>query len=191
MNATAGLWSDLAGRMIAPNLPDAIHYSWWLGHTPHAIGQGENPFTTLDLNWPEGVSAMNNTTLLLPALLLTPITLLAGSLVTLNLLNILAVPACALAGYWALRQVPWGPPRSAGPQSARISRSAALVGAVAFAISPAIVNSLIGHVTMAFAPGLPILIGLSVAAMACRCPTQRLNQRCGCSVARSARPCAR
>jgi hypothetical protein len=156
VRATAGLWSDLAGLMIGPNLPDAIHYSWWLGHTPHALGTGENPFTTLDLNWPEGVSAMNNTTLLLPAVLLTPITLLAGSLVTLNVLNILAVPACAAAGYWALRQLPWN--------GTRISPPAALVGGVAFAISPAIVNSLIGHVTMAFAPGLPILIALSVLA---------------------------
>lgn len=156
MAATDGLWIDLADRMVAGNIPDAIHYSWWLGHTPHAIGQGENPLRTLDLNWPEGVSAMNNTTLLLPAVLLTPITLLAGSVVTLNLLNILAIPACAAAGYWALRRVPWGP--------TRLDRSAALVGAVTFAISPAIVNSLVGHITMAFAPGLPILIALSVAA---------------------------
>ena len=153
---TAGLWAHPSARMVAANIPDGIHYSWWLGHTPHALGQGENPFRTLDLNWPEGISAMNNTTLLLPAVLLWPVSALAGSLVTLNLLNVLAVPACAAAGYWALRQVPW----TAG----RISRSAALVGAVAFAISPAIVNSLVGHVTMAFAPGLPLLVALSVMA---------------------------
>lgn len=153
---TAGLWLHPSGRFVAANVPDGIHYSWWLGHTPHALGLGENPFRTLDLNWPEGVSAMNNTTLLLPAVLLWPVTAVAGSLVTLNLLNALAVPACALAGYWALRQVPWN--------SGQINRPAALVGAVAFAISPAIVNSLVGHITMAFAPGLPLLVALSVLA---------------------------
>jgi hypothetical protein len=155
---TSALWPEMSGRMVVGNVPDATHYLWWLGHTPHALGLGENPFTTLDMNWPEGVSSMNNTTLLLPALLLWPVTWLAGSLVALNLLNALAVPACAAAGYWALRQVPWG--------EERISRSAALVGGVAFGISPAIVNSLVGHITMAFAPGLAVLIALSVNAWA-------------------------
>lgn len=164
---TWGLWLHLGGRVVALNVPDAVHYSWWLGHTPHALTLGESPFHTRDMNWPEGVSAMNNTTLLLPALLLWPVSLMFGSLVSLNLLNVLAVPACAAAGYWALRQVPWGskdvdPPAEAGP--GRIGRPAALVGAVAFAISPAIVNSLVGHITMAFAPGLAVLIGLSVTA---------------------------
>jgi hypothetical protein len=191
---TSGLWSDPSDRMIAANVPDATHYLWWLGHTPHALGELENPFRTVDMNWPEGVSTMNNTTLFLPALLLWPITWLADSLVTLNVLNILAVPACALAGYWALRQVPWGlpdrhpddepEPDSADPSTleepdpfgpdraaeqarrelGRISRPAALVGGVAFGISPAIVNSLVGHITMAFAPGLALLVVLSVKA---------------------------
>jgi len=197
---TSGLWAHPSARIVAANVPDGIHYTWWLGHTPHALGLGENPFHTVDLNWPEGVSAMNNTTLLLPAVLLWPVTALAGSLVTLNLLNVLAVPACAAAGYWALRQVPWSkdaqpaaerstaeqptgqstaeqsvkadqaaePDQAQSPKASsrpgRISRPAALIGAVAFAISPAIVNSLVGHITMAFAPGLPLLVGLSVLA---------------------------
>jgi hypothetical protein len=54
---TAGLWLDPSGRFVAANVPDGIHYSWWLGHTPHALGLGENPFRTVDLNWPEGASA--------------------------------------------------------------------------------------------------------------------------------------
>jgi len=153
---TWGLWADLAGRVVALNLPDSIHYSWWLGHTPHTLGRGGNPFQTADLNWPEGVSAMNNTTLLLPAVLLTPVSWLAGSLASLNVLNVLAVPGCAAAGYWALRQVPW--------DEGRIGRPAALIGGVTFAISPAVVNSLAGHITMAFAPAMPALVMLSVAA---------------------------
>jgi hypothetical protein len=239
---TSGLWAHPAGRFVAGNVPDGLHYSWWLGHTPHALGLGENPFHTVDMNWPEGVSAMNNTTLLLPAVLLWPISALAGSLATLNVLNVLAVPACAVACYWALRQVPWDRPAGgdaivavgenarsvpwveravpgsdrpgesgsdragesepartgeSGPagtgesahagtgesgragtgesepdqagmrrlaEHRRISRSAALIGAVAFAISPAIVNSLVGHITMAFAPGLPVLVALSMLA---------------------------
>ncbi len=178
---TSGLWAHLGDRLVGGNLPDDIHYTWWLGHTPHALWNGDNPFQTLDLNWPEGVSAMNNTTLILPSLVLSPISWLAGSLVSLNVLNVLAVPACAAAGYWALRQIPWDEPieeedaedvDSAVPLVGRISRPAALVGGVTFAISPAIVNSLIGHITMAFAPGLPLLIGLSVRAWYGRTPVR-------------------
>lgn len=150
--ATAGLWGDPGGRMIAGNIPDAIHYSWWLGHTPHALAEVESPFETTDMNWPTGVGAMSNTSLLLPAVLLFPVTVLAGPLFTLNVLNLLAVPLCFAAGYWALRKVPG------------ISSGAAAVGAACFAVSPAVVNSLTGHITMAFAPGLPILIALGVDA---------------------------
>lgn len=206
VRATADLWPDVGGLFIGPNTPDANHYLWWLGHTPHAIGSLENPFRTFDMNIPDGVSAMNNTTLLLPAIILFPITLLASSLVTLNVLNILAIPLCALAGYWSLRNLPWdgpgarsiprtvqaGPaaatdvpaddqvttrdaivdgedsppsgPEPLGQQPGRISRPAALIGAVAFALCPAIVNSLVGHITMSFAPLLPVLIVLSVLA---------------------------
>ncbi|GLY15300.1 glycosyl transferase [Kineosporia sp. NBRC 101677] len=152
VRATSGLWEAPGGRIIAPNTADAFHYTWWLGHTPHAISQGESPFFTRDMNWPTGVSAMNNTTLLLPAVLLFPVTWLAGPLVTLNLLNLLAVPLCFAGGYWALRRALGLP---AGP---------AAIGAVCFAISPAVVNSLVGHITMSLAATLPVLIGLSVQA---------------------------
>ncbi|GAB3261708.1 glycosyl transferase [Kineosporia babensis] len=150
--ATSGLWSAPGARIIAPNTPDAFHYTWWLGHTPHAISQGESPFFTRDMNWPTGVSAMNNTTLLLPAVLLFPVTALGGPMLTLNLLNFLALPLCFAGAYWALRrplELPTGP---------------AAVGAACFAISPAVVNSLTGHITMSLAGSLPVLIGLSIQA---------------------------
>ncbi len=35
--ATSGLWGGMASRVISGNVPDAMHYSWWLGHTPHAL----------------------------------------------------------------------------------------------------------------------------------------------------------
>lgn len=263
ISATWDLWSSPGGLFIGPNTPDAHHYLWWLGHTPHALSLGESPLATVDMNWPDGVSAMNNTTLLLPAVLLWPVTWLAGSLVSLNVLNILAIPLCTAGAYWALRQIPWeggrtdtsggvvdagtagaggsaaaaqstaagqsaaaggsapvfgnapagqraaaggstalgerpaddegatagegstagegwtaGDGSRAGDGSAagdgstgrpgvpagRISEPAALVGAVAFAISPSIVNSLVGHITMSFAPLMPVLIALSVLA---------------------------
>ncbi|MFI7588754.1 hypothetical protein ACIB24_16920 [Spongisporangium articulatum] len=152
--ASAGLWLDPAARVFAGNVPDATHYQWWLGHTPHALGEGRSPLFTTDMNWPTGVSAMNNTTLMLPAVLLWPVTAAWGSLAALNVLNLLSVPTCALAAYWSLRRLP-GPP---------LSRPASLAGATAFAISPAVVNSLVGHVTMSFAPALPVLVLLSVRA---------------------------
>jgi hypothetical protein len=151
VSLTSGLWRDLGGRMVSGNLPDAMHYSWWLGWTVDALGRADDPLLTTAMNWPEGVSAMSNTTLLLPALVLSPVTLLSGPLVSLNLLNVLAVPACALAAYWSGRRLGLRP-------------AAAVAAAAVFALSPAIVNSLVGHVTMAFAPALPILAALSVDA---------------------------
>ncbi|MBT0770577.1 hypothetical protein KIH74_16660 [Kineosporia sp. J2-2] len=152
LTATSGLWADPAGRIFSGNIPDAMHYQWWLGHTPHALASLQDPFDTTDMNWPNGVGAMNNTTLLLPAIVLFPISVLFNPVLTLNLLNLLAVPLCFVAGYWALRKAPG------------VSSGAASVGAACFAISPAVVNSLVGHITMAFAPGLPILLALSVEA---------------------------
>ncbi len=159
--ATAGLWRDPGSRLAAANVTDGINYTWWLGQIPHALGHGRNPLYTPDLNWPEGVAAMNNTSLLLPAVVLAPVTALTSAMFSYGLLNLLAVPACALAGYWSLRQVPWT--RRDGDE-VRLGRAAALAGACVFAISPAIVNSLIGHITMAFAPGLPVLMVLAVRA---------------------------
>jgi hypothetical protein len=153
---TIRLWLDPAGRMVSGNIPDAIHYSWWLAHTPFAVLNGQSPLSTEAMNWPQGVSTMNNTTLLLPSILLWPVTWLFGSLATLNLLTVLSVPACIAAAYWALRQQDL----VSGPDGEPLRRTAALAGAVAFGISPAIVNSLVGHVTMSFAPGLPILLVL-------------------------------
>jgi hypothetical protein len=157
---TARLWLDPAGQMVSGNIPDAIHYSWWLAHTPFAVLQGQSPLSTDAMNWPQGVGTMNNTTLLLPSVILWPITWLFGSLTTLNLLTVLSVPACIAAAYWALRQ------RDVvhGRSGQQVCRSAALAGAAAFGISPAIVNSLVGHVTMSFAPALPVLLVLGVRA---------------------------
>jgi hypothetical protein len=207
--ATSSLWRHCGDRMLGPNLADAHHYLWWLGHTPHALARGDDPLLTTDLNWPEGVGAMNNTSLLLPAVLLWPVTALAGPLTTMNVLNLLAVPACTAGGYWALRRVPWAGPKVAegefpapaaagrgsrgvpgrpvdggpdggidgGPDGGDggerdggdgrgigLDRPAALVGAVTFGISPAVVNSLNNHITMAFAPLLPVLVVLGVRA---------------------------
>jgi len=148
---TGGLLRGLGGRMVEGNLPDAMHYTWWLGWTAHALGNLDNPLVTSTMNWPQGVSAMNNTTLLLPGVVLSPVTALFGSLVTLNLLSVLAIPACLVAAYWSARWIGLRP-------------AASLAAAAAFGFAPAIANSLVGHVTMAFAPGLPVLIVLSVDA---------------------------
>ncbi len=157
---TFRLWADPAARAVSGNIPDATHYSWWLAHTPFAILHGQSPFATPALNWPGGVSAMNNNSLLLPSIVLGPITWLFGSLATLNVLTILSVPLCIAASFWALRQQDVVSAQSGD----RLGVPAALAGAAGFGISPAIVNSLVGHVTMSLAPLLPVLLVLGVRA---------------------------
>lgn len=148
---TIPLWRNLRSAAIAGNSRDIVHYTWWLGWTSDALSSFRNPLVTHAMNWPDGVSAMNNTSLLLPGMLLLPLTVWLGSLATLNVLTVLAPALSASAMYACMCRIGTGVP-------------AAAVAGVAFGFSPAVVNSLVGHVTMALAPLLPVLVLLGLRA---------------------------
>ncbi len=85
----------------------ALFYLAWL---PHAIGAGDNPLFSHDLFAPNGVNLMANTSILLPSLILSPITVLFGPVTSFNLLMLLAPATSALAAYIAIRRhVLWPP----------------------------------------------------------------------------------
>jgi len=58
---------------------DAQQMMWFLGWQPFAIIHGHNPIFTNYIDYPGGVNLMWNTSALLPAVVLGPITQLAGS----------------------------------------------------------------------------------------------------------------
>src|SRR5215468_8515669 len=67
-------------RMIAGNPDDIRLFTWYLQHGPWSVAHGRNPLYFATMNAPAGVNGMWNTSLLLPALLLAPVTALAGPL---------------------------------------------------------------------------------------------------------------
>jgi hypothetical protein len=131
------LWADPAGRaqIIASNgiSHDVDLFAWFLHYDAVAIAHGHLPaLVTNALNAPRGISLMWNTSLLLPGIVLTPITLTAGPQVSLTILLTLAFAGSAAAMYWVLRR--WG-----------ASIGAAALGGAVYGFSPALRMEAGGH----------------------------------------------
>jgi hypothetical protein len=143
---TCRLWADPATRAQAGDVQDVNLFAWFMRYEATAIAHGRLPaLTTAALNPPHGVSLMWNTSLLLPGVLLAPVTLLAGPLVTLTLVLTLGFAGSAASLYLVLRR--WG-----------ASLAAAAIGGAVYGFSPALLNSGIGHYHLQFAVLPPLII---------------------------------
>ncbi len=143
---TGRLWADPASRMQVGDLTDVNLFAWFIRYSAQSVIHGSLPaLVTTAMNAPRGINLMWNTSLLLPGVLLTPVTLLAGAQTTLTLLLTLGFAGSAASLYWVLRR--WGV--SIGP--------AALGGAV-YGFSPALLASAIGHYHLEFAVLPPLMI---------------------------------
>ena len=139
------LWADPASHMVAGNPNDADFFAWFLRYDASAVAHGRLPaLVTAAMNAPQGINVMWNTSLLLPGVLLTPVTLLFGPQTALTLLMTAGFAGSAAALFLVLRH--WDV--STG--------SAALAGAV-YGFSPALLQASIGHYNLQFAV-LPPLI---------------------------------
>jgi hypothetical protein len=116
-----------------------------------ALSTMHNPFFTDAMNLPSGVNLMSNTSMPLLAVLFAPLTLGLGPLLTYNLLIAAAPVATAAAMMLCLRRI-------------GVGRSASAVGGAAFGFGPAIVQSMLGHLSMALACLLPVLVWLNLQA---------------------------
>ena len=83
-------WASPASKTIGPGGGDGALFMWFLQWMPYVLEHGANPLFTTHINVPEGVNVMWNTSLLLPGLLLAPITTTFGPVLTFNLLLALA-----------------------------------------------------------------------------------------------------
>jgi hypothetical protein len=88
---------------------------------------------------------MWNTSFLLPGMLLTPVTLLAGPQVSLTIVLTLSIAGSAASLFWVLRR--WG-----------ASLAAAALGGAVYGFSPALLNSGLGHYNLALAVLPPLII---------------------------------
>jgi hypothetical protein len=89
---------DPTGDIIAADEIDSSVFMWFYGWWPHALLNGLNPFVTGYQFVPEGFNLQWSTSMPLPSLLLSPVTLTLGPSATWNVIQ-LASPA--LSGWTA------------------------------------------------------------------------------------------
>jgi hypothetical protein len=150
---TLWLWRDPASRTVAGNPNDADQFAWFFRYDATAIAHLRLPaLVTTAMNAPQGVNLMWNTPMLLPGILLAPVTLLAGPQVSLTVLLTAGFAGSGTAMFAVLRR--W-----------RVGVPAAALGAAVYGFSPALLHSAIGHYDLQFGV-LPPLIADAVVRLA-------------------------
>jgi hypothetical protein len=143
---TSRLWAHPSTATVAGNPSDHAQFAWFLRYEALAVTHGKLPaLITTAMNAPQGISMMWNTTVLLPGVLLTPVTALAGPQVSLNVLLTLGFAGSAASMCYVLRR------HGAG-------RPAAVIGGAVYGFSPALTHSAIGHYQLAFAVLPPLIV---------------------------------
>jgi hypothetical protein len=141
----AGNWASPASKTIGPGGGDGALFMWFLQWTPYALEHGANPLFTTHINVPEGVNVMWNTSLLLPGLLLAPITTTFGPVLTFNLLLALALALSAWCAAIAFRRYVRSP-------------AAALLGGLVYGFSPYMMAQSLGHLHLTLVFLVPLLL---------------------------------
>ena len=142
---TLWLWGDPASRTVAGNPNDADQFAWFFRYDATAIAHFHLPaLVTTAMNAPQGVNIMWNTFMLLPGIVLAPLTLAFGPQASLVVLLTAGFAGSATAMFAVLRRWQVGVP-------------AAALGAAVYGFSPALVHSAIGHYDLQFAVFPPLI----------------------------------
>jgi hypothetical protein len=150
---TLWLWRDPASRTVAGNPNDTDQFTWFFRYDATAIAHLRLPaLVTNAMNAPQGVNVMWNTFMLLPGVLLAPVTLLFGPQSALTLFMTAGFAGSATAMFVTLRR--WD-----------VSTASAALGGAVYGFSPALLHSAIGHYDLQFAVFPPLIIdaGLRLA----------------------------
>lgn len=139
------LWAIGASHALPIGFGDPSQQVWFLAWLPHALAQGTNPFLSREMFAPKGVNLVANSSILLPALLLSPVTVTAGPVVAYAVGLVAAPATSALAAFSVLRRY------------ARFA-PAAFLGGLLYGFSPVAVRELgVGHLHIAFLGILPFV----------------------------------
>ena len=158
---TLWLWRDPASRMVAGNPNDADQMAWFFRYDATAIAHLHLPaLVTTAMNAPQGVNAMWNTFMLLPGVVLAPLTLIAGPQASMTLLMTVGFAGSALAMFAVLRR--WD-----------VSVPAAAIGGALYGFSPAIMHSAIGHYDLQFLVFPPLIVDVVLRLMLGRVTARR------------------
>jgi len=165
---TVWLWRDPASRIVAANPYDSDQFAWFFRYDATAVAHLRLPaLTTTGMNAPQGINLMWNTPIMLPGVLLAPLTLLAGPQASLTVLMTLGFAGSALAMFFVLRG--WD-----------ASVTAAAVAGLVYGFSPALVQSALGHYDLQFAVLPPLIVDAAVRLATGRSGTgRRYAVRCG------------
>ncbi|WP_432983374.1 DUF6541 family protein [Dactylosporangium sp. CA-233914] len=140
------LWVDPNGRYLQLNFQDYFQFEWFLTHATEVFTKGESPFFSDEINSPQGVNLMGNTSVLALSLPLTPITLWLGAGVSFAIISTLALAGTASSWYWLFS-------RELGR-----SRLAAAVGGAFLGFAPAMMSQIAGHPNIAGQYLIPLII---------------------------------
>ena len=143
----AGNWSSPTTTSIARGVGDGALMTWFLEWTPHALQHGLNPLYSAHMNVPDGVNVMWNTSLLLPGLVLAPVTLAFGPVLSFNLLLALGLGLSAWCAALVFRRYVR-------------SRVAALLGGLVYGFSPYMLAQSRGHLHLTLVFLVPLLLAV-------------------------------
>ena len=143
---TSMLWINPAGFRQTGDPEDVDQATWFVRYAATAVSHFRLPaLETMTMNAPHSVNLMWNTSLLLPGVVVSPVTLLFGPQVALTTLLAVGFAGSAAAMYYVLRR--W-----------HASPLAAALGGALYGFSPALVNSGIGHYSLVLAMLPPLII---------------------------------
>jgi hypothetical protein len=156
---TAMIWVDPTVRVPTNSSQfesDIYLNIWFMRYAAAALAHGHLPaLITTSLNAPVGINVMWNTSMLLPAVLLAPVTLLAGPTVSLAILLTVGFAASASVMYLVLRR--WG-----------ASIGAAVAGGALYGFSPALMVAAEDHYHLQFAVLPPLILDAALRLAAGR-----------------------
>gem|GEM_PF-1084281 len=145
-----GIFFSSTLRIAGWGFPDNYQQVWFLEWPAHALATGQNIFVSHAINYPFSVNLMTNTSMILLGVLATPLTLLAGPIVTYNVLLAMGLLASALAMTYATHKIWLRPPW-------------ALLAGYIYGFSSFEISEATSHVFMVFAVFPPLIFLLLVS----------------------------
>ncbi|MEU8253488.1 hypothetical protein AB0C06_04365 [Micromonospora inaquosa] len=142
---TGRLWLD-PGSGVRDNQSDQSQFEWMMAHGARVVTHFAYPFHSNQMNVPDGVNLMANTSVLSISLPMTPITLLFGPRASFLVFLTAGMIATATAWYFLLSRVLIG------------SRGPAWLGAGFCAFAPAMVSHANGHPNIVSQFVVPLII---------------------------------
>ncbi len=147
------VWAASPGAVMTCPCTDAGRTAWYLAWTAHALAHGQAPWYSTALFHPRGFSTLVDTSVPALGVVATPLTLVAGPVVSMNVLVTLTPVAGATAMWWALGRAGFGLP-------------ARWLGGLWFGFSPFVLVQLaFGWLDLAFVALFPLAAVAAVAAV--------------------------